>query len=581
MEINISNKQKEIIDYNDEEDILVIACPGSGKTHTIICKYIKLINNNIYKPNEIILITFTKKAGNELCNRLNKMMPNNEPLYVGTIHGFAYKILKKYNKINSTILNEIDYKNYILNIDELNNYDKIIKKNIISIIEQISNSYPLDLTKVLLKNNLDKYYNEFENIYKIYQEKKKKENYIDFNDLMILFSNFLDDDLVSLDFKNNIKYIFFDEYQDINPIQNYILLKLNEKSKLMLVGDDAQSIYSFRGSNIDYILNYKKKIFFLEENFRSTISIINICQDIINKNTSQIYKNVISKEKTFSNNLKPIIYHFDTYLNLYKWLSNKILKKKILNYNLSNTVIMARTNNILENLEIHLSYNKIKYTKHIGTLLLNKSHIKDFLSFIVISYNPNSSIHWLNILCLNNNLSINEANEIIKSTIGSNILNKIKDKKLIKLYKKISKVNGYEKIILILDYFKENFNLSKNDLNDIEKLIKYFKIDNSNELNNFINNIYLDYDILNEDKINSLYLTTIHGAKGLEWKNVYLIDSNCSTSKSMQINIEEERRLLYVAASRAKVKLNILCLNNKSNLLNEIDENLYKSIYKE
>ena len=128
MEINISNKQKEIIDYNDEEDILVIACPGSGKTHTIICKYIKLINNNIYKPNEIILITFTKKAGNELCNRLNKMIPNNEPLYVGTIHGFAYKILKKYNKINSTILDEIDYKNYILNIDELNNYDKMFEK---------------------------------------------------------------------------------------------------------------------------------------------------------------------------------------------------------------------------------------------------------------------------------------------------------------------------------------------------------------------------------------------------------------------------------------------------------------------
>ena len=158
MKLKISEAQKEIIDYNDHEDILVIACPGSGKTHTIICKYIKLVTNNIFNSDEIILITFTKKAGNELLNRLNETIPTYPPYYVGTIHGFAYKILKKYNNLNSIIINELDYKNYILNI--VTNYNYHIRSNIIKIIEQISSSYPINIKKVLIKNNLEKYYND-------------------------------------------------------------------------------------------------------------------------------------------------------------------------------------------------------------------------------------------------------------------------------------------------------------------------------------------------------------------------------------------------------------------------------------
>lgn len=573
MNFNISLKQLEIINYNDNEDILVIACPGSGKTHTIICKYIKIVTNNIFSPNEIILITFTKKAGNELSCRLNNMIPNNEPLYVGTIHGFAYKILKKYTNINYTILDEIDYKNYILNI--AGSYEYNIKSNIISIIDQVSNSYPIELKKVLIKNNLEKYYKEFNKIYKTYQQKKIKENYIDFNDLMLLFSKFLDNDSQSNEFKNTIKYIFFDEYQDINPIQNYILTKLNEKSTLMLVGDDAQSIYSFRGSNIEYILNFNKKIFLLEENYRSTSNIINLCQNIINKNISQFNKNVISKINNITN-YKPCMYHFESQIDLLKWLSKKIVKENESGCKLSDMVIMARTNIVLENAEIYLFNNNIKYTKHLGTLLLNKSHVRDFIAFIIVLYNPKSTVHWIRVLCLNNNYNISEASEIINSS--KNIFKKLKNipecKNLIELYNNINKVLDNEKINLILNYFKQNFNFSKNDLIDIEKLMKYFS--NVQDLNDFINNVYLNHETKNEN-VDSLYLTTIHGAKGLEWNTVFLIDS---INKHEKDEIEEERRLLYVATSRAKIKLNILCLTNKSYLLNDIDKKLYKTITK-
>lgn len=216
MEFIISEKQKEIINYNEDQDILVIACPGSGKTHTIICKYIKIITEKIFNPEDIILITFTKKAGNELIDRLNKMIPNNKPFYVGTIHGLAYKVLKKFNNISYTILDDTDYKNYIYDIISDNNNNiisddnyNIIKSNIISIIDQVSNSYPINLMNVLIKKNLEKYYKIINNIYNKYQQKKIKENVIDFNDLMILFSKFLNSNSDNCNkFKNMIKYIF-------------------------------------------------------------------------------------------------------------------------------------------------------------------------------------------------------------------------------------------------------------------------------------------------------------------------------------------------------------------------------------
>jgi DNA helicase-2/ATP-dependent DNA helicase PcrA len=260
--MNISQKQKEIIDYNDDEDILVIACPGSGKTHTIICKYIKFVTNNIYLPEQIILITFTKKAGNELINRLKDKIlnkePNKEPYYVGTIHGLAYKILKKYNNINYTILDEFDYKNYILNICELNNSTYIIKKNIISIIEQVSNSYPINLMNVLLKNNLEKYYDEFNKIYIIYKEKKIIEKYIDFNDLMILFSNFLE---------NNCKNIL-DKIKDIDIITNNI--DLDKEIKYYI--DYWIDKYDINNNNLNLIedlkIYLKKKINIKKKNLQ-------------------------------------------------------------------------------------------------------------------------------------------------------------------------------------------------------------------------------------------------------------------------------------------------------------------------
>jgi DNA helicase-2/ATP-dependent DNA helicase PcrA len=327
MEHNIN---QDIVIKSNNNYTLVVACPGSGKTHTLIYKYINLINNNI-SPEEIILITFTKKAGNEMNKRI--LSCNEEiPYYVGSLHGFAYKILNN-NKIlnNHIIIDETNSSTTILSIINNNNnlqlLDQKDKLKIFNIIDKININYPVDILKTLNNNELYIYNKDIKLIYKEYNKFKKKNNLFDFNDLMILLCKFLDSDK-SIELKNKIKYIFFDEYQDINPIQQYILNSFKSNSNIILFGDDSQSIYSFRGSSIDFILNFKENFnlvnktlntYYLINNYRSSPEIINFCQNIIKNNNIKINKNVNAINNTHK---IPEIYGFNYKNQEYEWLIN-------------------------------------------------------------------------------------------------------------------------------------------------------------------------------------------------------------------------------------------------------------------
>ncbi len=618
--LKLSEQQEQIVNAT-EDNILVVACPGSGKTHTLIARYVKMILDNkiivppgtytpsvivpqgtytsSITPEETLLITFTKKAGMEMLSRLSKILPNKIPYHVGSLHGLGYKVLQEYNDINYTVLDEKDVRDYLrdlinenstlqqLDEDEIN----IIKSKIQLIIDQASTTYPFDMKLVLKKNNLEKYYKEFNYIYKLYQSKKKKENIVDFNDLMIQFSKFLDDDKSEV-FKNKIKYVFFDEYQDVNPVQNYILLKLSAKSKIMVVGDDAQAIYAFRGSSVKYILDFKKtfndpsksqKMYLLAENYRSSPSIVDFCQDIISHNSNQFEKSVISKQEKFG--LKPCVFCFKSQPEQYKWIVQDIIKKNQEGVKFSDMVILARKNNLLDDIELHLMGNKIPTVKHIGLSLLDKSHIKDFLAFLTVLINPKSSIHWKRIISLHPGYGIKKANDIldsissgtndimglIKNHVDSNLnnLNNLNKEKagltLSNLYdtilylKKIKR--DIDKARFIISYleklwiFKKESNID-GKLADFYNLLNYLK---NSSLEQFINDLYLNQEV-ETNLENVLYLTTVHGAKGLEWEYVYIIDMDCKNFPSVRTKyyldeleeVDEERRLFYVAASRAK-----------------------------
>ena len=173
-----------------------------------------MILNNEITQEETLLITFTKKAGLEMLNRLGKILPHKIPYHVGSLHGLGYKVLQEYNDINYTVLDEKDVRDYLRDLvnenqtlQQLDEEDLgLIKSKLQMIIDQASTTYPFDFKQVLKKNSLEKYNKEFNYIYKLYQNKKKKENLVDFNDLMVLFSKFLDDPKSDL-FKDKIKYV--------------------------------------------------------------------------------------------------------------------------------------------------------------------------------------------------------------------------------------------------------------------------------------------------------------------------------------------------------------------------------------
>ena len=179
--LSLNSKQLEIVNSTDE-NILCLACAGSGKTHTLISRYVNLILNKNVESESVLLITFTKKAGQEMLNRLETIIPNKLPYHTGSIHSLAFKILQKYTNINYTIIDEIDSKNllesetniYLNNNKELNNDDiNLIKKNIYNIINKSTNYYPIDFKLILNKFNMEKYYNIINKIYKIFIKKKK------------------------------------------------------------------------------------------------------------------------------------------------------------------------------------------------------------------------------------------------------------------------------------------------------------------------------------------------------------------------------------------------------------------------
>jgi len=604
--LSLSNDQQKIVDATDNH-ILVIACPGAGKTHTLISRYINLVLNQNINPDSIILITFTKKAGQEMQHRLENIIPNKLPFHVGSLHGLSYRILQKYNNINYTILDEKET-NYLLleETDKLiNNTDEdllYIRSKIVSIVDSASSNYPINFKEILKKLNLSKYNTFINNIYKNFCKRKRSENAIDFNDLMIQFCDFLKTNK-SNDLKNKIKNIFFDEYQDINPIQNYILSMFKDTSNIMVVGDDSQSIYSFRGSSVKYIHNFANDFlpnskYFLIENYRSSEHIVNFCEEIIKKNIIQFNKQVKSVKNELG--VRPTIHNFKTQKDLtgqevqYKWVIHDIKRKVSEGIKLNSIVILARTNRSLSNIELELISNKIPVVKQLGTAILDKYHVKDFLAFVIITYNPKSSIHWKRIISLHKNFNIALAEKIIGNT--NNIYQTIVEscEKYLELNNLIRFCNSISGIIYdmdkakyILSYLEELWSYKHSCVDDFKQdilmLLYYLR---NTSLINFITELYLNQEVLSESN-NYIYLSTIHGAKGLEWEHVYIIDVNNNDFPNVQTqyykneieNMEEERRLFYVACSRSKKYLTITyhtdIKTTMSPFIRELNEELY------
>lgn len=574
---NFDEHQLEVI-KDDSDVILVEAYPGSGKTHTLLGRVKRIVNENPLILPKMIIITFTKKAGEELRDKIKTLIPGGEPYFVGTFHGLAYRELSSMFSKGLSLLDQNDEYKLIKDISTTLIKKEKINSNLLPILEkygdmayQVSSTrYPVNLKSFCDKNGLLEYLQDFKLLLESYTREKEDMELIDFNDLMTQFYIKLKDNKLSK--LEQIDYVFFDEYQDVNPIQNQILKELNNRGiHLMVVGDPRQSIYSFRGSEVSFINNFEtdfpgSKKFVLPYNYRSSSNIVQMCNNIFDPSTKMIAKN--------SDYKNPYLKIFSDYKLEKKFVIDKIVEKQKQGCPLQKMTILTRKNRILSMLEADLIRRKIPYIKNGGVSLLDRAHVKDLLSFMTLFYYPKQKFHWKRVLMLHSKIGIKTTNKILED-IGDNLPDGLQkyqyDKKyepLFYLYEFMKKVRQFplkEICIEIINYFNYigvsyNYSLEERE-NDILAISQFLK--DAKSFNTFLEEIYLERTLVPVKDEDYLEINSFHGSKGLEWDIVFLMGLSGSEIPHYHPaffteennSIEEERRLFFVACSRAKKEL--------------------------
>ncbi len=620
----LNQPQKDAV-TNYKGASLVIAGAGSGKTRVLTYRIAYLLKQGINSRN-ILSLTFTNKAAKEMKERISKILGPDiaKNLWMGTFHSVFSRILRsEADKLGFTsgftIYDTIDSKNLIKKIiKELNLDDKTYKPN--EVFGRISSAKNNLMTAQSYINDhqiikQDQQHNKpkIAEIYKMYSNRCKNSDAMDFDDLL-LYTNILFRDFPDIleKYQDIFKFILVDEYQDTNFSQYLIVNKLSKKNEnICVVGDDAQSIYAFRGAKIENILNFKRdypdyKLFKLEQNYRSTKTIVNAANSLIAKNKSQIKKNVFSA-KDIGEKIKVLecLTDKDESYKIAKLISD-IQRTK--NYKNSEFAILYRTNAQSRNFEESLLKFNIPHKVHGGIAFYQRKEIKDVLSYFRLLINKKDTEALLRIINYpargigKTTISrIEEYSKIKKNSIWD-IISNLENHEIDLNKGTISKIKAFQSLIvelseIILD--KDAFDMASTivsragiltDLNKPESHEIYTKYENVEELLNGIKEFTdgqeektapptLDYYMENialqtnvdkesEDDKNKVTLMTIHSAKGLEFKHVFLVGLEedlfpLKMAASSQKDLEEERRLFYVALTRAEYNATISYANER------------------
>ncbi|MHB8338638.1 MAG: ATP-dependent helicase [Ignavibacteriaceae bacterium] len=577
---------------------LIIAGAGTGKTRTLVYRVARLVELG-YDPKSILLLTFTRKAANEMMNRASLLLDNRcSKVNGGTFHSFANLTLRKYAKacgLNSsfTILDQSDTADvvnlirsqagFISKEKRFPNKQTLVKVFSFSvntgkqIDEIIAEDYPH------FKDYIDKIL-EIQNIFTGY---KQKNNLLDYDDLLIYLRRFLFDlSPGAKSILSSIKFVMVDEYQDTNKLQAEIvqgLTKLN--NNIMVVGDDSQSIYSFRGANFKNIMEFPKlfkdvKIIKLEENYRSVQPILNFTNQIIGGAVEKYEKKLFTKKT--GGELPNIIAASKENLQS-KYIVEKILELREEGIPLKGIAVLFRSSFFSFDLEIELSKANIPFQKFGGMKFIETAHIKDVLAFLRIAANPKDVVSWYRVLLLHEGIGPRTAQKILDELAASQLTIKTDpssvnssrhNEKITKLFQLLYKIHTdqslpSEKLQLVLDYYHPLFKDKYDDFNKRNKDLEIFQniAEKYKSLDSLLSDMAIEpiidsvVDIGGEDKEDEFVtLSTIHSAKGLEWHSVFIIHAiegffPSSRSAEKLETLEEERRLMYVAATRAKQNL--------------------------
>lgn len=590
----LNDRQKEAVLYN-EGPLLIIAGAGAGKTKTLTTKIAYLIEENDVLPSNILAITFTNKAAKEMKDRIIRLIGSiGYQIQTSTFHSFGLKLLKEnYERLGFD-------KNFVImdSDDSLTIVKKILKDmdldpkiyNPRAIRNKISScKNELISPKAYSRYTVSPYEEIVCKVYEKYQEKLMKNNAVDFDDLLILPIKLFEENKDILEkYQEQFKYILIDEYQDTNEAQYKLTKMLSEKYRLITcVGDDSQSIYSFRGANYKNILNFEKdykdaKTILLEQNYRSTSYILNAANDVIKNNKMKKEKNLWTSRGE-GNKVK-----------YYRALSEsdeayyvvKGIKQAISNgNNYDDIAVLYRTNAQSRNLEEAMLKENIPYRVVGSFYFYSRKEIKDLLAYLRLIHNEKDNISLLRV--------INTPKRGIGLKTIENLTKKA-DEENISIYEAITsgKELEFKKIIEKLKEVSENVTLTelidkiltgtgiKEELEKEEDITSEVRLENLEEFKSItksfeereglisLEDFLLEISLVSDaeeykDDTNRVSLMTVHSVKGLEYKDVFIVGMEEGIFPHMNSlmessEIEEERRLAYVAITRAKDNLTII-----------------------
>lgn len=577
---------------------LIIAGAGTGKTQTLVFRVARLIEMG-YEPSSILLLTFTRKAARQMMSRASLLLDDRcGKISGGTFHSYANLVLRKYAKAISldpqfTILDQGDSEdaiNLIRNQSGLVAKEKRFpNKQTLNKIYSLAVNTGKELEEIV-SDNYPHFLYEFDaikKIHQIFQNYKRRNNLLDYDDLLIYFREFLNSGSAAThSFLNTINFIMVDEYQDTNKLQADLVLGLtSKKQNIMVVGDDAQSIYSFRGANFKNIMEFPKlfpgtKIIKIEENYRSTQSILDFANRVHQQAIEKYEKILYTKRK--SGVLPNIVAASNEKLQS-KFIVEKILDLREEGKNLRDIAVLFRSSFFSFDLELELTKANIPFVKFGGMKFVEAAHIKDVLAFLRITSNPKDFVSWYRVLLLHEGVGPKSAQKIIDLITESKISTDVNPEKfsamkfndiifnLFSVLHKLrtSKLTPTEALELIINYYSPIFKITYDDFNKRSKDLDIFMNISANyrSLDSLLADMAIEppmdsvVDIGAEDKQDEyVTLSTIHSAKGLEWDSVFIIHALDGFFPSLRSadsdeSLEEERRLMYVAVTRAKNNL--------------------------
>ncbi|MBL6784949.1 MAG: UvrD-helicase domain-containing protein [Rickettsiales bacterium] len=605
--LNLNDSQLQAVNYL-HGPLLVLAGAGTGKTTVLTSRIANLVASQVALPEQIMAVTFTNKAALEMKERISDLLEMDSALInIGTFHSLSAKFLRKYSHLiglasNFLIIDQEDQINLIKKIQELKKIDpkEFPAKKLAFVISSWKDKAlnPNDINASHLFNEAAYKANE---IYQSYQDNLKDLNAVDFGDLILQFINLLkNNDAVLSDITRQIKYILVDEYQDTNVAQ-YLWLKLLSQgnNNVCCVGDDDQSIYSFRGAEVQNILRFEKdykgaKIIKLQENYRSTQNILNAANNLIGNNQERYKKELFTKAK--SGDKIKLLACFDDTTEANSIIEEiKTIYQKTGTY--KNIAVLVRAFFQTRIFEDNLVNQSIPYKIYGGLRFYERKEIKDLISYIRLVVNNSDNLAFERIINTpKRGLGPISYNKITDYAYTKNIsyFHALKDlnaskqfsaKLTIEISAFLNLIDSYAEQMQTEDFALAVGNLI-NDSGYIRMLKEDKKQDNESRIENikefikaiedfhnveeFIEHVNLVSENQSSESEDHLVMMTLHQSKGLEFDNVFLTgweDGLFPHQRSLEESgtkaLEEERRLAYVGITRAKRNLFISYANNR------------------